>query len=663
MAVTNSNISLSVPRFKNPTFIKIMSALWWFIAILGILLYIVLLPFNWNLFQTGVSSIDITSDWNPQYGIALIEGLAQLGIPVTLYAAFKILVSIFIMAVYYGMGFLIFRTGFQERIGMQAAFCFVALGAFLGMVSGAETFYEIAWLDGFINLGGWILAIFGWGTLYMFLPLYPDGRFVPRWSIIAPLTWLGTIIVTIIAPTSEWAGGGDSTVISFILFLGMIGVPLLAQIYRYFRVSTPLQRQQTKWFIYTLTLFLTMVMISTFITVDRLDPMQAVLADLGDILPGILFTLFPLSIGLAILRYRLWDVDVVINKSLVYGAVVILAIGIFFVTSTVIQVIFSNQQIWVALLFSIIVSGAIFKPVSRRVQTFVDRYIYRLRFDLNELGRAQEPLSIINPGMLTGQQFGDYEVQGVIGKGGMGEVYDGFANGQRVAIKTMLPEIAKDPALKIRFEREVEIGISLKTPHIAEIYSSGEHNGIPYLVMEYIEGQDLGDIIKAQGKFDTETAIQIITDICEALSLAHEQGYVHRDLKPSNIMLRENGAAVLMDFGISKIQDAKTITGTGAVGTIQYMAPEQIISSKDVDHRADIYALGCVLYQMLTGETPFSGGAAQVMFAQIQQPAPDPRDIQPDIPEHLADAILKALEKDPEKRFNSAMEFPVFVSG
>jgi serine/threonine-protein kinase len=147
-------------------------------------------------------------------------------------------------------------------------------------------------------------------------------------------------------------------------------------------------------------------------------------------------------------------------------------------------------------------------------------------------------------------------------------------------------------------------------------------------------------------------------DIGAALDAAHQQGFVHRDLKPGNIMIRPNGQAVLMDFGVTKMTDASSsLTGTGALGTIDYMAPEQIMSAKEVDHRADIYALGVMLYEMMTGERPFKGGPAQVMFAHIQQPPPDPRDINAEIPRHIARAIMQAMSKNPEERFQSAGEF------
>lgn len=260
---------------------------------------------------------------------------------------------------------------------------------------------------------------------------------------------------------------------------------------------------------------------------------------------------------------------------------------------------------------------------------------------------------------MTGQKLGDYDVQGLIGKGGMGEVYQGYGDGQSVAIKTMLPEVAKDTDMRTRFEREADAGKRLDHPNIARVYDNGSVGDTPYIIMEYVEGQDLGEILKAESRFDEESARTIIQQVCSALDTAHAQGYVHRDIKPSNIMLRDkNSQAVLMDFGITKAVDATSaLTGTGAIGTIDYMAPEQIMSAKEVDHRADIYALGIVAYELLTGEKPFKGSAAQVMFAHIQQPPPYARDINPDTPEHMADAIEKAMSKDPDNRYASAGAF------
>ena len=530
---------------------------------------------------------------------------------------------------------------------------------------------------------GSILIGSGLFITFAALLVFPDGRFQPGLSryvlaLFAPL-------YMIVAPSGSILLGGQSLpTIQFIAFFVVFSSPalgLLAQIYRYRAVASPVQKQQTKWillgFIGWVLMSFVYLGIQVFFPQLRLPSIfpDAViyalpaLISLYILVPLLLISLnlIPFTFGLSILRYRLWNIDIVINRSLVYSLQTIMLTVIFalvFATlHTFLTFISGGSQDGIVAIISTAVVILAFNPVRRQARHFIDRNLYGLRFDLNELNRAQKPVSITNPGKLTGEQFGDYEVCGVIGKGGMGEVYEGFGDGKRVAIKTMLPDIAIKSDMKIRFEREVEIGLSLKNPHIAEVYTSGDYQNTAYLVMEYIAGQDLGDVLDLERKFDYETACQITKDICLALSVAHEQGYIHRDIKPSNIMLRENGSAVLMDFGISKIQDAKTITGTGAVGTIYYMAPEQIISSKDVDFRADIYALGAVLYQMLTGETPFTGGVAQVMFAQIQQPAPDPRIIQPDIPDPIAEAILKAMKKDPDSRFQSVEEFANALSG
>lgn len=488
------------------------------------------------------------------------------------------------------------------------------------------------------------------------LLIFPNGQLRPRWAIILPL----------------WAFVGESPLnqtIRDLLNVNISAEPIrlfytipliLVLVYRYRRMFTQEQRQQAKWLTLGVAIFTVGALLQTLpelIFGSEVSHTARLLDGLGGLVYYLAGIIFPFAILFAIRRYRLWDVDIVINRSLVYGVVGLLAVAIFFIAAFLIQVIFGNQQILIALIFSVIISAALFNPVRNGAQRLVDRYVYGLRFDLNELNRGQQAAHITNPGRLTGIQLGDYQVRGLIGSGGMGEVYEGKGNGQRVAIKTMLPDIAKNPELRTRFEREVEAGQTLQHPNIAQIISSGEHNGTPYLIMEFIDGEELGDVIQQQTKLDDDTALQMMRDICAALHVAHTAGYVHRDIKPGNIMIRADGSAVLMDFGISKAQDARAITGTGAVGTIQYMAPEQIIAAKDVDQRADIYALGVLLYQMLVGETPFSGSPAQVMFAHIQQPAPDPRDKEPDMPESIADAIMKTLQKDPDDRFPDVQAF------
>jgi len=259
--------------------------------------------------------------------------------------------------------------------------------------------------------------------------------------------------------------------------------------------------------------------------------------------------------------------------------------------------------------------------------------------------------------------LGGYELLDVIGKGGMGEVYKGYADGRTVAVKILPSEFGVTQEYLARFERESHVMGLLDHPHIIKLYAAGQVDGLHYMVMEFIDGEELAAVIRHQTHLSLDSAREIFDGLCSALSDLHSRGLVHRDIKPSNIMLRlakdnETYEAVLMDFGIAKLgENITNLTGTSAIGTIDYMAPEQIMSSREVDHRADIYALGVILYEALTGERPFQGGPGQILFAHLQHPAPDPCDIMQNLPRSLGKAVMKALAKTPEARFQSAQEF------
>jgi serine/threonine-protein kinase len=270
---------------------------------------------------------------------------------------------------------------------------------------------------------------------------------------------------------------------------------------------------------------------------------------------------------------------------------------------------------------------------------------------------------------LVGQTLGQYQILDRLGRGGMADVYKGYQPSldRDVAIKVMLPHVASDEGFSARFQREAQAVAALRHAHIIQIYDFGRENGIYYMVMEYIPGQNLRDYLREiykRGKWmPMETAMRILRQIGEALHYAHEQGLLHRDVKPANVMLTSSpsdsgsagaSSAILTDFGLAKIVGGTRLTGSNIIGTPVYMAPEQIIASSTVDHRVDVYALGVMFYEMLTGQLPFNADTpAGVVNQHLHQPLPNPRDFRPDVPVHIVNVIKKALAKDVSERYQT----------
>lgn len=264
--------------------------------------------------------------------------------------------------------------------------------------------------------------------------------------------------------------------------------------------------------------------------------------------------------------------------------------------------------------------------------------------------------------------FGRYKIVDHIDSGGMCDVY--LCRHEHlqvpVAIKRLRHSIADNATLRARFELEGNIVCSLRHPNIIRVFEVGNEGDNYYMVMEYIHGQTLKALIKQQAPLPLQTVIDISKDIAEALDYAHSQQVVHRDIKPSNVMLREKPRtgtntiyqATLMDFGIAKMIDLENhLTGENAVGTVDYMAPEQIAESNTVTGRADLYALGTILYEMLTGHIPHKGNTmVQSIYKHLNEPVPDPRQYVPDLPQHVVETLMRALAKFPEDRYHTAIE-------
>jgi eukaryotic-like serine/threonine-protein kinase len=279
--------------------------------------------------------------------------------------------------------------------------------------------------------------------------------------------------------------------------------------------------------------------------------------------------------------------------------------------------------------------------------------------------RVQAAPPTLAPGVVVG---GKYRVERVLGKGGMGIVVEAkhLALDEQVALKFLLPGYAMNAEASTRFLREARTVFKLKSEHVARVMDVAvTENGSPYMVLEFLDGDDLMRVLKVRGRLPIEDAVDYVIQACDAIGEAHANGIVHRDVKPSNLFLTtgRDGSPIVkvLDFGISKIAgtpgiDALTRTST-TMGSAQYMSPEQMQSLRDVDHRTDIYALGITLYTLLSGQHPYSGASVPAVYSAILTGTPTPlRTYRPELPEHFAGVVEKAYQRDVRARYQSVAE-------
>ena len=282
-----------------------------------------------------------------------------------------------------------------------------------------------------------------------------------------------------------------------------------------------------------------------------------------------------------------------------------------------------------------------------------------------------DPALEVKPGEVLA---GKYRIERVLGMGGMGVVVlaTHLQLDERVAIKFLLPNALQMPEAVARFAREARAAVKIKSEHVARVTDVGTlDTGCPYMVMEYLHGRDLAQLVQDQGPMPIEQAVDCLLQACEAIAEAHALGIVHRDLKPSNLFLihRADGSACVkvLDFGISKTTgmagsgpDLGMTRTTAVMGSPLYMSPEQMASARNVDVRTDIWALGAILYELCTGQVPFAADTMPQLCAMVlQEPAPPIRNRLPLAPEGLENAILRCLEKTPTNRYPNVAEFAV----
>ena len=258
-----------------------------------------------------------------------------------------------------------------------------------------------------------------------------------------------------------------------------------------------------------------------------------------------------------------------------------------------------------------------------------------------------------------------YELGDTLGYGGMSEVHHGHdvRLGREVAVKVLRADLARDPQFQERFRREAQNAAALNHPAIVAVYDTGEtqseYGPLPYIVMEFVEGRTLRDIVKTEGPMSAKRAMEVMADVCAALDFSHRHGIVHRDVKPANVMITRNGAVKVMDFGIARaVHDGQSaMTQTAAViGTAQYLSPEQA-RGEAVDARSDVYAAGCVLYELITGEPPFTGDSpVAVAYQHVREDPEPPSARNSSVTSELDAVVLKALAKGPANRYQSSAE-------
>ena len=262
----------------------------------------------------------------------------------------------------------------------------------------------------------------------------------------------------------------------------------------------------------------------------------------------------------------------------------------------------------------------------------------------------------LQPGVVFG---GRYEIVRVLGQGGMGAVYQARDRelDRLIALKVIRPELATDPAILQRFKQELILARNITHKNVVRIYDLGEAEGIRFISMEYVDGEDLRTLLRHQGKFSSREASRMIEQVCRALDAAHAEGVIHRDLKPQNIMRDKHGRIVVMDFGLARSLGETGLTQTGAiVGTLEYMSPEQALGTQ-LDQRSDIFSVGLIFYELLTGKAPYEADTAIAsLMKRTREDARPASDVDRSVPKSLSAIVGRCLEREPANRYHSVVE-------
>lgn len=612
------------------------------------------------------------------FDLETLTALRGLGMSNTFYSGYQTALAV-ALAIGFGVaGLIIFWFKSDEWLALLVAFTLIGQGA-----NAFGPLQRMAAIPAFEIPVRFVIA-----AVLMGLPLscylFPDGKIQKRWMLYVAGVWFLWLIISVFwhsFPVNIFERGGNATLIYLISLLAVLSTGIYAQIHRYRNAESPIKREQLKWIVFGVSVGIftgvgTNIFIALF-ELTRPSPEAHLVADLATQTLSVIaqFTV-PVAVVFSILKYRLYDIELVIHRSLIYGLLAVFLAAVFGVVLLVLQSIFravtgSDNPPPVGIVVATLAVFSLFNPTLRIFRRFVNRKIFGIDFDFTEVERRNSKLDKVShlPSS-TVYSIGSYTGLELIARGGMGEIYKArHPNLNRsVAVKVLSTYFKEDPDFNKRFAREAETMAKLQHPNIITIYDYGEQDGLPFIVMEYLTGDTLANLLQKHGRFTLTEGLPLLRDLASALDYAHAQSIVHRDIKASNVIVEPittstgkiTQRAILMDFGIARFVGERTkLTITGdMLGTADYISPEQIQGETNLDGRADEYSLGVLAYLMFTGKKPFERNNTWAMIkSHLEEPPPDPRDIVFSMPDSAAQAIMKAMAKKPEERFASVGVF------
>jgi tRNA A-37 threonylcarbamoyl transferase component Bud32 len=637
---------------------------WWIFTIISIGLFIFGLPYRFSDLLTARSGTQFALD---QAGVSNLGWAVGLLIP-----------EIILMLVFSSISISLF---------IQKSKSLNILIVSLVLISWGTTIMNVvdALAIEFPILETWILfsRAFSWSLVMTLLLIFPNGRLYPKWAkwlLAFWYIWIWSWFFFPELPHNIAIHGGLADPFRYTAYLLLLGIGLSTQVRRYRRVSSPNERQQAKWAFFGIGV----MFIITFIeeAPSALNPALVDQNTAESIIYGLISTwtfvlgslAFPFGIAASIQKKRLWKIDYVINRGLVYTLITVFLGLVFFIfyhlLRSLLTAITENQYILVVALTSLLISVSLFPPTRRTLQRLIDRHVYNIFIDYQpRLSRTSSRGFTL---LEEKSQIGDYEIVEMIARGGMAEIFKGrhVTSGREAAVKILLEPFAQHEEFQKRFAHEAKAISQLDHPNIIKLIDYGETREMFYLIMEFVSYQTLATQIKSNAPLSLDYTREIIRQTAQGLDYAHQNGIIHRDIKPSNLLLRPPVGGkkvhqpVITDFGIAKIDgQSRWRQRRGFLGSFGYISPEQIQASDKVDQRTDIYSLGVITFQMLTGHLPFEAvSRAGTLIAHLQQPPPNILAYIPEIPDSIAFAIRKAMAKDPQDRFGRAEQFAEALS-